>query len=192
MAPSATPAISSRIGANTAIFTITSAVFLHSLPVTDPAGVLELYTVDHATQSSLATLNRSGISLPNIRDLQTQNGVFNGVAAFSQAAVTLTGFGKPAPQAAFAVTANYFDVLGVRPVAGRAFDASGPDLTGSPRAETVLSYGLAERLYDLANASRTIDLDAARTAFAEALSLQTRERRLPWRRRARMKLRLRG
>src|SRR5947208_12995436 len=93
------------IGANTGIFTITSAVFLHSLSVTDPAGVLELYTVDHATQSSLATLNRSGISLPNIRDLQAQNAVFNGVAAFSQAGVALTGFGKPAQQAAFAVTA---------------------------------------------------------------------------------------
>lgn len=82
------------LGANTAIFTITNAVFLHSLPVPDPAGVLELCTVDDATQSSLATLNRSGISLPNIRDLQTRNGVFDGVAVFAQTGVTLTGFGN--------------------------------------------------------------------------------------------------
>src|SRR6266481_2680783 len=70
------------IGANTAIFTITNAIFLHSLPVTDPASVLVLYTVDHATQSAIANLNRSGISLPNVLDLHRDNGVFTGVAAF--------------------------------------------------------------------------------------------------------------
>src|SRR5437899_1299308 len=80
------------IGANTAIFSITSAVFLHSLPVTDPDRVLELYTVDHATLSSIANFTRSGISLANIRDIHAQNEVFTGVAAFSQAGVTLSGF----------------------------------------------------------------------------------------------------
>ncbi|HZL57605.1 MAG TPA: hypothetical protein VFC21_11010, partial [Bryobacteraceae bacterium] len=32
------------IGANTAIFTLTNAVFLHSLPVHEPQRILELYT----------------------------------------------------------------------------------------------------------------------------------------------------
>jgi predicted permease len=135
------------IGANTAIFTITNAVFLHSLPVADPERVLELYTVDHATRSSIANLGRSGISLPNVRDIHNQNEVFNSVAAFGQAGVTLTGFGKPSQLPAFAVTANYFDVLGIRPAAGRTFDPTNADLSGAAKPETVLSYGLAQRLF---------------------------------------------
>src|SRR3954467_10456481 len=83
------------IGANTAIFTLTNAVFLHPLPVRDPARVLELYTVDHATKTTLANLRRTGLSLPNTVDIDAQNVVFSGVAAFAQAGVTLTGFSKP-------------------------------------------------------------------------------------------------
>src|SRR5262249_50062251 len=82
------------IGANTAIFTVTNATLLHSLPVTDPESVLELYTVDHATQGATAN-PRSPISLLNIVDVRKQNEVFSGVAAFAGAGVTMTGFGKP-------------------------------------------------------------------------------------------------
>ena len=153
--------LSLGIGANTAIFTITNAVFLHSLPVADPDRVLELYTVDHATRSALANLNRSGISLPNIRDIHDQNAVFSGVAAFSQAGVTLTGFGKPAQLPAFAVTANYFAVLGVPPAAGRMFDPNA-GLSGAPKPETILSYGLARRLFGNAEAAvgRAVNLNS--------------------------------
>jgi hypothetical protein len=38
------------IGANTAIFTLTDAVFLNPLPVQEPSRILEVYTVDHLTK----------------------------------------------------------------------------------------------------------------------------------------------
>jgi predicted permease len=134
------------IGANTAIFTLTNAVFLHPLPVREPARVLELYTIDHATRTTLANLRRTGLSLPNTVDIDAQNVVFSGVAAFAQAGVTLTGFSKPTQENAFVVTPNYFDVLGVRPAAGRAFDPH-QSFTSGGLPEAVLSHGLARRLF---------------------------------------------
>ncbi len=51
--------------------------------------------------------------------------------------------------------------------------------------------GKADRLYDLANNyRRTGDKTKAKAMFAEALSLESEGHRLPWRRKARMKLRL--
>jgi len=46
------------IGANTAIFTLPNAVFLHPLPVRDPGRVIELFTVDHATASAVPLADR--------------------------------------------------------------------------------------------------------------------------------------
>src|SRR4051812_4160646 len=70
------------IGANTAIFTLTNAVFLNPLPIPDCRRVLELYTVDHATNNAgagfLATL-RTQMSFLNYKDIRTRNSVFSDV-----------------------------------------------------------------------------------------------------------------
>src|SRR5215467_14037205 len=83
------------IGANTAIFTLTNAVFLNPLPVEDPTHVLEVFTVDHATKTTVANLTRTGISYPNYKDFRDQNDVFTGLAAFFANGVTLAGRGDP-------------------------------------------------------------------------------------------------
>src|SRR5579872_2452071 len=149
------------IGANTAIFTLTNAVFLHPMPVKDPGRVIELFTVDHATASSVPLLNRTPISIPNFTDVREQSNVFSGLAGFIQTGATLTGFGKPIQQNAFLATANYFDVLGVQPVVGRVFQ---PDEDRKPggNAVAVLSYSLWQRLFggDRAAIGRTINLNA--------------------------------
>lgn len=43
------------IGANTAIFTLTNAVFLNPLPVEDPGRMIAAYTGDHATTTTAPT-----------------------------------------------------------------------------------------------------------------------------------------
>lgn len=149
------------IGANTAIFTLTNAVFLHPLPVREPARILELYTVDHATQTTAANLVRTGISVPNIADIGRQNEAFSGVAAYIPSGVALSGFGKPSQENAFVVSPNYFEVLGVPAAAGRTFDPS-EDLSGAPRPEAVVSHDFAQRIFgsDAAAVGRTINLNA--------------------------------
>jgi len=134
------------IGANTAIFTLTNAVFLHPLPVREPGQILALFTVDHATQTTAANLARTAVSLPNTIDIARQNRVFTGVAGYIQAGATVTGFGRPTRENVFLVSPNYFDVLGVPATVGRTFNPSDA-IDGPPRPEVVLSHDLAQRLY---------------------------------------------
>ncbi len=149
------------IGANTAIFTLTNAVFLHSLPVREPSRVLEIFAVDHATVTAAPNLAQTPLSYPNFVDLREQNDVFSGLAGFTQTGLTLTGFGKPTLETAFVVSANYFDVLGVQPVLGRMFR---PDEDRAPggNAVAVLSHSLWQRLFggDRNAIGRTINLNS--------------------------------
>jgi putative ABC transport system permease protein len=152
------------IGANTAIFTLTNAVFLHSLPVKDPSRVLQVFTVDHATRTAAPNLSRTPMSYPNFVDFREQNQVFTSMAAFTQGGATLIGFGKPIQQAVFLVSANYFDVLGIRAAAGRIFRAD-EDRTQGANNVVVLSYSLAQRLFGSPNAAVGRKLDLNNTSY---------------------------
>src|SRR5438477_2075993 len=134
------------IGANTAIFTLTDAVFLNPLPVQDAAKVIQVYTVDHATQVTAANFTRTPMSFLNYRDFREQNDVFSGFAGFVPIGMTLTGYGQPKPQAAILVSANYFDVLGVKPALGRLFLADEDQKPGG-NAVVALSQSLWSRQF---------------------------------------------
>jgi len=149
------------IGANTAIFTLTDAVFLNPLPVQDAANVIQVYTVDHATQTTAANLVRTPMSYLNYRDFREQNNVFSGFAGFVPVGMTLTGFGQPRPEPAILVSANYFDVLGVNPALGRLFFADEDQKPGA-NAVVVLSYSLWSRQFgaDPSMLGRSITLNS--------------------------------
>jgi predicted permease len=132
------------IGANTAIFTLTDAVFLNPLPVEEPSRVLELFTVDHATVTTAANFTRTPMSFKTYLDFRDQNDVFSGLAAFAPAGLTLTGKGNPKPVPATLVTANYFDVLGVKPALGRTF-LPGEDQKPGGNPVAVLSHSMWTR-----------------------------------------------
>jgi predicted permease len=149
------------IGANTAIFTITNAVFLRSLPVEDAARVMELYTVDHGTTTTVSNFRRTPMSFLNYQDIRNTNDVFSGLSAYFQTGVTLTGMGDPRPQAVELVSANYFDVLGVKPALGRTFRPD-EDQTPGGNTVTVLSHSLWTRLFgaDAGAIGRTVNLNS--------------------------------
>jgi macrolide transport system ATP-binding/permease protein len=149
------------IGANTAIFTLTNAVFLHPLPVEQPARVLEAFTVDHATMVTAPNLVRSPISFKNFQDFRDQNDVFSGLAAFFPTPVTLTGQGEPKPQGAMLVSANYFDVLGVKALVGRTFLPNEDRVEGG-NPVAILSYAMWTRQFgaDQGILGRSISLNS--------------------------------
>jgi len=149
------------IGANTAIFTLTNAVFLHPLPVDQPARVLEAFTVDHATVVTTPNVARTPMSFKNFLDFRDQNNVFSGMAAFVATGVTLAGQGDPKPQPAMLVSANYFDVLGVKPVLGRTF-LPNEDRSQGGNPIAVLSYAMWTRQFgsDRAILGRSILLNS--------------------------------
>jgi predicted permease len=135
------------IGANTAIFTIINAVFLHPLPVEEPSHLAEMFTRDTLTVDTNVNFQLTPTSLPNYEDYRDQNTVFSGLAAVTFA-LPLNWGGQAEPQQlnAALVSGNFFDVLGVKPYRGRTFIADGDKkLGGNP--EVVLSYSLWARRF---------------------------------------------
>jgi predicted permease len=149
------------IGANTAIFTLTNAVFLNPLPVQDSARVIQLFTVDHATTTTIANLQRTPMSFLNYKDFRDQNNVVSGLAAYILTGVTLTGRGDPKPENGMLVSANYFDVLGVKPALGRTFFPD-EDRSEGGNTVTVLSYSLWVQLFgaDPAAIGKTLEFNS--------------------------------
>jgi len=149
------------IGANTAIFTLTNAVFLNPLPVQEASRVVEVYTLDHLTKTT-NNLGRTGSSWLNFVDVREQNQVFSGIAAYTFAGISITGRGEPKPENAQLVTANYFDVLGVKPFLGRAFL---PEEERKPTPVAILSYSLWQNQFggDPKIIEQTVELNS--TAF---------------------------
>src|SRR5437899_1549608 len=135
------------IGANTAIFTIINAVFLHPLPVEEPSRLAEVFTRDTLTIDPSGNFQLTGTSLPNYNDYRAQNTVFSGLATVT-VPIPLNWGGQAEPQQlnASLVSGNFFDVLGVKPYRGRTFIADGDKKIGG-NPEVVLSYSLWARKF---------------------------------------------
>ncbi len=135
------------IGANTAIFTIINAVFLHPLPVEEPSRLAEVFTRDTLTVDANTNFQLTGSSLPNYEDYRDQNTVFSGLALVTFP-LPLNWGGQAEPQQlnASLASGNFFDVLGVKPYRGRTFIADGDKKIGG-NPEVVLSYSLWTRRF---------------------------------------------
>src|SRR5690349_5547552 len=118
------------VGVNTVMFSVVNAVVVRPLPLPDPDRLVRVWHVPPAAQFPGAT--RFSVSPANYLDWRAQNSVFERMAIYTQGAATLTGPGQE-PQAVpeEIVSAEFFDVLGVKPLAGRLFrrgdDAPGTD-----------------------------------------------------------------
>jgi predicted permease len=135
------------IGANTAIFTMINAVFLHPLPVEEPSRLAEMFTRDTQTIDANVNFQLTPTSLPNYEDYRAQNTVFSGLADVTFP-IPLNWGGQAEPQQlnASLVSGNFFDVLGVKPYRGRTFIADGDKKIGG-NPEVVLSYSLWARRF---------------------------------------------
>ncbi len=103
------------IGANTAAFSVVSAVLLRPLPVEAPEQIVSLRNVN----SNNAML--SGFSYPNYRDIRDQNEVFSDLIAYRFAPIAMTHEGVSQRVWCYMVSGNYFTGLGLRPALGRLF-----------------------------------------------------------------------
>ncbi len=134
------------IGANTAIFTVINAVFLHPLQIEDPSRVVELFTRDTRTISAQANFSLTPTSLPNFEDYRDHNTVFSGLAAYFGTGLSWTDKGEMVGLPGMLASANYFDVLGVKAFQGRTFL---PDEDRKPGGNTVavISHSLWTRQF---------------------------------------------
>jgi predicted permease len=110
------------IGANTTIFTVVNAILLNPLPVKQISRVVQVDTVDTKTRVTAANVTKLGMSYPNFQDYARAGKLFGGLSCVV-GPLPLTWSGGAEPKQIFGqmVSANYFEVLGLRPVAGRFF-----------------------------------------------------------------------
>jgi predicted permease len=133
------------IGANTAIFTVINAVFLHPLPVEDASRLVQINTTDPRNKNNGG--GGLGVSVPNFQDIRERVQSFSAViATVGPVPVSMTINSQPDQYVASLVPGNYFDSLGVRPALGRTFrKEEDAELGSGPVA--VISYGLWERKF---------------------------------------------
>jgi predicted permease len=148
-------------GLNTTIFTVVNAVLLNPLPVRDVSRLVELDTVDTKTRVTQSNFDKLGMSFPNFEDYRRQNEVLTDLVAWLAIPVTWSGGAEPRQVQAYLVSANYFDVLGLTPAAGRLFL---PDEDTKPNSNTVavISYALWTNKFgsDPSVVGRTVVLNA--------------------------------
>jgi len=121
------------IGANTTIFSWINSALLNPVPgLSRPSEVVAL------------TLSKPGdnpfpLTYPDLEALRDGQQSLTGITACGFATISLTGKGKPERVWGMMASANYFDVLGVRPILGRGFlPAEDEKPGGAPVA--VISY----------------------------------------------------
>jgi putative ABC transport system permease protein len=112
------------IGANAAIFTVTSALLLRPFPYQEPQQLVSLDAKNKTTDFT-GTLVRYEL-------LRDRNQSFQSVAAWADDNLNLTGRGEPLQVPIARVSPNFFSTLGVQPQLGRTFTEEEGRPEGAP------------------------------------------------------------
>ncbi len=109
------------IGATTAVFSIFYAVLLRPLPYPQPEKLVQISALE-AIPGSTAT-NTNEISYPNFRDWRAQSHSFESIASYHPNSMVLNAAGPNAARnlQIGVVSSDFFHILCMRPVIGRAF-----------------------------------------------------------------------
>jgi predicted permease len=111
------------IGANTAIFTLMNSLWLQSLPVKDPNSLV-LIGVQADRPSPVAQPSMPVLNLPLIESVDRHTRSFSGIFGWCDYGADLLENDSTHTYPGTIVSGNIFDVLGVRPVAGRLLTAA--------------------------------------------------------------------
>src|SRR5215469_4144845 len=107
------------IGANTAIFSVVNGFLLRPLPFNDPDRIVRVWHTPPA--KSFPGMTFFSVSAANYFDWKSENHVFERMAIYNYSGFTLTGVAQPQQVDASAVSADFFETLGVPPLIGRFF-----------------------------------------------------------------------
>jgi putative ABC transport system permease protein len=124
------------IGACTAIFSIVDAVLLRSLPYPGADRVVQMREVSE-------TGARMAFADPNFRDVRERNRSLEAVAEYGGSMETITGGSEPLRARVLVATNDFFRVLGVAPLVGRAFLPE--DAKDGGKQVAVVSHGFWQK-----------------------------------------------
>jgi putative ABC transport system permease protein len=118
------------IGANTAIFSVINSVVLRPLPFHEPGRLVALWQ----TESAPGNFPLTG---PDYLDWQAQSHTLEATSLYSwERTANASAAGQTEAVSVNSTQANFFEVLGVQPKIGRAFDA-GEDQAGKNRVAII-------------------------------------------------------
>src|SRR3954468_18935927 len=119
------------IGATTVIFGAIDAALLRPLPYAHPTRLVQIYTD--------SSPNKFRFSVADYLALTAQQTRFEQIAAFTTRPMVFSDGTVAERLRARAVSWNYFDALGIRPAAGRAFEE--PDTRRGAAPAAIVSHG---------------------------------------------------
>jgi predicted permease len=148
------------IGANTALFEVVNAVRLRTLPVADPASLVEIRIADMDGARGNIQTRHASVTQPIWREILARRDAFSGLFAWNRGSFNLAEGGETRLTEGLWVSGEFFSTLGVRPVAGRLL--SPEDDRAGCAARAVLGDGFWRRAYggDHSVIGRTILLDS--------------------------------
>src|SRR5580704_3589784 len=112
------------IGANALVFSLVDRVLLRPLPFRDPARLAAIWETTHNWDPKVFACYR------DVEVFDHQSRWFDGIAGWQRVEYTLTGRGAPRRTLGEAVTARFFETLGVTAASGRIFGPA--DLNRGP------------------------------------------------------------
>ena len=123
------------IGANTAVFSLVHTMLFAPPGYARPSELVQIFSQDTKNPKSFREF-----SYPTLNDIREQNTVFSGVAGYNVAMVGMGEKNNTRRTFASIVTANYFNVLGVAPVIGRALQPE-EEQPGRAASVVLVSHG---------------------------------------------------
>ncbi len=132
--------LGTAMSASTIGFAFADFAVVRGLPVDDTSRVVAIYGIDARQRNG-----RARLSPANFRDMKDRLTTLDRFSASVVGRVTVIDRGLPASLDAGRVTADFFAALGLRPVAGRLFQA-GDDVAGAP-ATVVVAHQYWQRVF---------------------------------------------
>lgn len=134
-------------GANATVFSFVSALLLRPSPgVADPSTLIAIYTSDFSSGPYGTS------SYPDYLSLKAEADAFSSMAAYQEGAVALIRVMDTVERVrGTAVSAEFFEVLGVRAAEGRLLGAA--DMAPGAPPAAVIGYDLSKRAFGLENSA---------------------------------------
>ena len=135
------------IGANTAIFSVVNAVLLKPLPFPSPDRLVAVGSTNLKEPDRTHQFN--SLSYPDFFDFRNQNHTFQGISCYRGGNYAFVNEHGAQNIKGLKVSAEFFDVVGVKPAIGRAFVREDEQAGGGPGGfKVVLTHDLWMRLFN--------------------------------------------
>lgn len=148
------------IGANTAIFSVVNALLLKPLPFPAPEQLVAFGMTN--TRHSDVEVRLGSLSYPDFFDFREQNRTLANLAIYRDRVFALTSAEGATSFRGQKTSAEFFDVIGVKPILGRGFVRADEEAGGGPGGlKIVLGHDFWQKHFggDRNVLGRTVELD---------------------------------